>query len=47
MGVFDELKSRGLIAQVTNEKKVKDILNNQKINFYNQLLTAIKHIFLC
>ena len=32
MGVFDELKSRGLIAQVTNEKKVKDILNNQKIN---------------
>lgn len=34
MGVFDELKSRGLIAQVTNEKKVKDILNNQKINFY-------------
>lgn len=34
MGVFDELKSRGLIAQVTNEKKVKNILNNQKINFY-------------
>lgn len=34
MGIFDELKSRGLIAQVTNEKKVKDILNNQKINFY-------------
>ena len=34
MGVFEELKRRGLIAQVTDEEKVKDLLNNGKINFY-------------
>lgn len=34
MGVFDELKARGLIAQTTNEEKIKDLLNNQKIAFY-------------
>ena len=34
MGVFEELKSRGLIAQMTNEEKIKDLLNNNKINFY-------------
>ena len=34
MGVYDELQSRGLIAQVTNEEKVKDLLNNNKISFY-------------
>lgn len=34
MGVYDELQARGLIAQVTNEEKVKDLLNNHKIAFY-------------
>ena len=34
MGVFDELQARGLIAQMTNEEKIKDLLNNQKITFY-------------
>ena len=34
MGVFEELKERGLIAQVTNEEKVKDLINNDKIAFY-------------
>lgn len=34
MGVFDELKSRGLIAQTTNEKMVRDLLNNKKTTFY-------------
>lgn len=34
MGVFDELQSRGLIAQMTNEEKIKDLLNNDKIKFY-------------
>lgn len=34
MGVFDELKSRGLIAQTTNEEMVKDLLNNKKTTFY-------------
>lgn len=34
MGVFEELKDRGFIAQLTNEEKIKDILNNQKVHFY-------------
>ena len=34
MGVYDELKERGLIAQVTDEKKVRDLLNNEKVVFY-------------
>ena len=34
MGVFEELKNRGMIAQMTNEEKIKDLLNNQKITFY-------------
>lgn len=34
MGVFENLRERGLIAQMTNEEKIKDILNNQKIKFY-------------
>lgn len=34
MGVFEELKARGLIAQMTDEEKIKDLLDNQKINFY-------------
>lgn len=34
MGVFEELKERGMIAQVTNEEKVKNLLENDKIKFY-------------
>lgn len=34
MGVYDDLKARGLIAQVTNEEKVRDLLNNNKVKFY-------------
>ena len=34
MNIFDELKARGLIAQSTNEKKIKDLINNKKIKFY-------------
>ncbi len=34
MGVYDELQARGLIAQVTNESRVKDLLNNHRIAFY-------------
>lgn len=34
MGVFEELKERGLIAQLTNEEKIRDLLNNEKIVFY-------------
>lgn len=34
MGVYDELKARGMIAQCTDEEKVRDLLNNGKIKFY-------------
>ncbi len=34
MGVFDELKARGLIAQMTNEEKIRELLNHGKIKFY-------------
>ncbi len=34
MGIYDVLQERGLIAQVTNEEKVKDLLNNKKTSFY-------------
>ena len=29
MGVFDQLQERGLIAQTTNEEKIKELLNNE------------------
>ncbi|MGN1007741.1 MAG: tyrosine--tRNA ligase, partial [Butyricicoccus sp.] len=34
MTVFEELKARGLIAQCTNEEKVKDLLDNHQTTFY-------------
>lgn len=34
MGVFEELKARGLIAQMTDEEKIKELLDNQKTTFY-------------
>ncbi|NLG92503.1 MAG: tyrosine--tRNA ligase, partial [Clostridiales bacterium] len=34
MGVFEELKERGLIAQMTDEEKIRDLLNNHKTTFY-------------
>ncbi len=32
--VFDVLKARGLIAQTTHEKEIRDLLGNEKITFY-------------
>lgn len=34
MTVFEELKERGLIAQTTNEEKIKHLLENEKVSFY-------------
>ncbi|MBE6811905.1 MAG: tyrosine--tRNA ligase [Ruminococcaceae bacterium] len=34
MTVFEELKARGLIAQTTDEEKIKDLITNEKIRFY-------------
>ena len=34
MTVYDELVARGLIAQVTDEEEIKDLINNGKATFY-------------
>ncbi|HQM38783.1 MAG TPA: tyrosine--tRNA ligase [Clostridia bacterium] len=34
MKAYDILKERGFIAQATDEEKIKDLLNNQKVIFY-------------
>jgi tyrosyl-tRNA synthetase len=34
MTVYDELKARGLIAQVTDEEEIKELINNGKATFY-------------
>ena len=34
MTVFEELKRRGLIAQMTHEDKIEELLNNEKVTFY-------------
>lgn len=34
MGVYEELKERGLIAQITDEEGVRDLINNGKAVFY-------------
>ena len=35
MTIYDELVARGLIAQVTDEKEIKELINNGKATFYN------------
>ncbi len=30
MTVFDELKARGLLAQLTDEEEIKELINNGK-----------------
>ncbi len=34
MGIYEELKARGLIAQVTDEELIRDLINNGKATFY-------------
>ena len=34
MTLFDELKARGLVAQVTDEPEIKELINNGKATFY-------------
>ena len=34
MGIYEELKSRGLIAQVTNEEEIRKLVNEGKATFY-------------
>ena len=32
MGIYEELQARGLIAQVTDEERIKELVNNGKVN---------------
>ena len=34
MGIYEELQARGLIAQVTNESEIREMVNNGKATFY-------------
>ena len=34
MGIYEELQARGLIAQVTDEEQIRDLVNNGKATFY-------------
>ena len=34
MKVYDELVARGLIAQVTNEEEIREMIDNGKATFY-------------
>ena len=34
MQVYEELVARGLIAQVTNEEEIREMVNNGKATFY-------------
>ena len=34
MGIYEELEQRGLIAQVTDEPEIKELVNNGKAVFY-------------
>ena len=42
MGVYEELIERGLIAQVTNEEEIREMINNGKATFY-----IVLYYFLC
>ena len=34
MGIYEELQARGLIAQVTNEPEIREMINAGKATFY-------------
>ena len=34
MGIYEELQARGLIAQVTDEPEIKELLNSGNARFY-------------
>ena len=34
MGIYEELQARGLLAQVTNEDEIREMINNGKATFY-------------
>ena len=34
MQIYEELQARGLIAQVTDEEEIRELINNGKATFY-------------
>ena len=34
MGIFEELQARGLLAQLTDEEGIRELINNGKATFY-------------
>mgnify|MGYP001771723365 FL=1 len=34
MGIYEELKARGLIAQVTDEEEIRELINGGGARFY-------------
>ena len=34
MGIYEELQARGLIAQVTDEERIRELVNTGKATFY-------------
>ena len=34
MGIYEELRARGLIAQVTDENEIRELINNGNARFY-------------
>ena len=38
MGIYEELEARGLIAQVTDEAEIRELVNAGKAKFYICLL---------
>ena len=45
MNIYEELIERGLIAQVTDEKEIKEFLEyiKRKINYHDQLFGEVKY----
>lgn len=37
MGIYEELQARGLIAQVTDEPEIRELINNGGARFYTAL----------
>ena len=45
MGIYEELQARGLIAQVTDEEEIRELINNGKATFISGL-TQLQTVFM-
>ena len=45
MGIYEELQARGLIAQVTDEEEIRELINNGKATF-TSVLTQLQTAFM-